>query len=143
MKKVLFFLIAIFALHTMYAQPTGIKAANVANVVCQPIEFKYLGEFRMPNNKVEIRWQAIGRVKNIGNATFNSNDAHLGLAVVNTNTKVSEKVTSLAPGATQQVELVVKYMKGQPNPMMSLTFVVAGKLECYGSKEVPDWIIPN
>lgn len=142
MKKVFFFLLTILALQTMSAQPTGVITGNVANVVCKPILFKYLGEFRTPNNQVEIRWQAIGQVQNMGNATFNSANAHLGLAVVNTNTKVSEKVLSLKPGIIAQVELEVRYLKGQPKPNMSLTWVVDGNLECYKNKEVPTWV-PN
>ena len=144
MKKAFFFLLAILALHTVSAQPTGIiQAAPAPNMVCQPIVFKYLGEFRMPNNQVEIRWQAYGQVKNNGNATFHSTDAHLGLAVINTNNKVSEKVMSLEPGHVAQVELEVRYMKGQPKPVMSLTFVVDGTLECNKTKEVPTWVVPN
>ncbi len=142
MKKVFFFLVTLFSLHTISAQTT-LQAAPFANMVCQSIQFEYEGEFRMPNNQVEIRWKAIGQVKNTGNATFQSNSANLGLAVINSNTKASKKILSLAPGKTAQVELSVRYMKGQPNPEISETFVVDGKLECSKTIEVPDWVVPK
>lgn len=132
MKNVLFGVCAFFAFQTLQAQHGNhngpVKGAPQPDMAAFSISFDYLGEFPVGNNKTEIRWKAIGTIKNIGKATYTPNNkTYMYMMYSNSDgiwnpalgTKLEEQFSA---GETQSMEIVVKYPKGGKRPSVNLQF---------------------
>ena len=152
MKKVFFLFFALMTMQLVHAQGLDKVTAKFPKVVCLPLEFKYLGEFRLPNNQVEIRWKVIGQIKNTGNATYHSTQpgfsSKLSLFVTNNIPNADDffkqtAFNTLAVGEIKKLELDVKYIKGQTKPEIDSIFFDGTEIQCIERKFVPTWIPTN